>query len=130
MRFFYDNCVSPKLGRAVHALIEPEHLITHLRTRFPPATPDSEWIPALGREGGWIVISGDLRIRKKPLERDLWRAAKLTTFFMAEGYMNLPDWEQVRWMIDKWPLIMEQADRVTAGAAFLVPKRGQRLTAL
>lgn len=130
MRFFFDNCVSPRLARAIHQLIRPAHEVVALRDRFEAGAPDTLWIPALGREGDWIIVSGDLRIRTRPQERELLRAAQLTTFFMAGGYMNLPEWEQVRWMVDKWPLIVEQADRVNPGAMFLVPKKGRRLTAL
>ena len=130
MKFFFDNCISPRLARAIHELSKPEHEVLALRDRFDPGTADTVWIPTLGVEGGWTIVSGDLRIRTRPQERELLRAARLTTFFMAKGFMNLPDWEQVRWMIDKWPLMVEQADRVNPGAMFLVPKTGRRLTAL
>jgi hypothetical protein len=130
MRFFFDNCISPRLARAMNALVAPEHEVVHLRAQFAPDTPDIAWIVALAKQGTWIIVSGDLRIRKRPQEREIWRAAKLTTFFMAENYMNVPDWEQVKWMIDKWPLMVDMASRVTPGAAFLVPKKGRVLTAL
>ncbi len=57
----------------------------------------------------------------------MWKRAKLTTFFMADGFPSQPAWEQVRWLIDKWPLILDQAKLVIAGSAFLVPKRGKGL---
>jgi hypothetical protein len=130
MRFFFDNCISPKLAAALHALVEPQDSVEHLRGKFTADTPDTEWITSLGEEGGWIIVSGDLRIRKRPREREVLRAAKLTAFFMAETFVNQPAWEQVRWMIDKWPLIADMAGRVAPGAAFMVPKRGRQLTQL
>lgn len=130
MNFFFDNCINPKLARALHALVEPEHQVTALRDRFDASVSDTEWISTLSSEGGWIIISGDQRIRRRPQERDIWRAAKLTTFFMADGYTKLERWEQIRWMIDKWPTIMDQAGRVTPGSAFEVPKRGSKLATL
>lgn len=128
MNFFFDNCISPKLARAIHQLVLPEHRVVPLREMFESHTPDIDWLQTLGGEGGWIVISGDMRIRKRPKERDVWKAARLTTFFMADGFQEVGQWEQVRWMIDKWPLIADQAAKVTPGAAFIVPKRGNKLS--
>jgi hypothetical protein len=129
MRFFFDNCISHKLAQAINALVQPEHSATHLRNRWPVAdtkpVTDVEWITTLGREGEWIVISGDLRIRTRPGEREALRSAKLTTFFMAKSYPQLPDWEQVRWLIDKWPDIVKFASDSGAGSTFEVPKQGK-----
>jgi len=127
VRFFFDNCLSPRLAKALHALIEPRHEVVHLRDRFPQNVSDTEWIAKLAAEGSWVIISGDLRIRKRPQEREVWKAARLTTFFMAKAYVTLDSWEQVRWLIEKWPLIMDQADKVRPGAAFIVPRRGKQL---
>jgi hypothetical protein len=131
MRFFFDNCISPRLARAIRVLVEHEsHTISYLKERFPESTQDVSWLQTLATEGDWVVVSGDLMIRQRPQERDIWKSAKLTTFFMAKGYTALPAWEQVRWLIDKWPLIVEQAARVKPGAAFLVPKVGHKLEAV
>ncbi|MGD9689805.1 MAG: hypothetical protein AB7K52_09150 [Phycisphaerales bacterium] len=129
MKFFFDNCVSRRLATAMNALVEPEHSVVHLCDRWPRADretiADTEWIRSLGTEAGWIVISGDIRIRSRPAERDALRAARLTTFFLADGYPKLEKWEQVRWLIDKWPEIVDLAERVAPGSTFRVPKRGR-----
>lgn len=129
MRFFFDNCISSKLARAIHSLIEPDDAVVHLRDRWPAAdthsVTDVEWISALGKEGGWIVVSGDLRIRTRPGEREAFRAAKLTAFFMAKSFPILPAWEQARWLVDKWPDITKFAADSGAGSTFEVPKNGK-----
>ena len=130
MRFFFDNCISPKLARAMHELSQPEHEAVALRGKFPEGALDMDWIPRLGQEGRWIIVSGDLRIKTRPIERELWRAAKLTTFFMAKNFPRLEAWEQVRWMVDKWPLIVEFAQKSTPGSAFIVPHRGSQLSTI
>jgi len=99
MKFFFDNCISPKLARAIHALIEPDHKVEHLRDRFVPSTKDTEWIQQLADEGNWVIVTADHRIRTRPQERQVWKAAKLTTFFMADAFEQLPAWEQVKWMV-------------------------------
>jgi hypothetical protein len=37
-----------------------------------PNTPDEVWISALGAEGGWSVLSGDVRIARRPTEKLPW----------------------------------------------------------
>ncbi|HBS29582.1 MAG TPA: hypothetical protein DEB06_09080 [Phycisphaerales bacterium] len=130
MKFFFDNCLSPRLATALNALVEPEHSVVHLRDKFATPTPDTDWIVRLSEEGGWIIVSGDLRISKRPTEREVWRAAKLTTFFMADGYQNLDEWQQVRVMIEKWPQIMDLAERTGRGSAFRVPIRSRKIETL
>lgn len=56
----------------------------------PGGLPDEEWIEALGREGGWSVLSGDIRIAKKRPSRDLFLRANLTGFFPLSAMMALP----------------------------------------
>lgn len=131
MKFFFDHCISSRLAKAVHELVVPDHEVVSLRSKFArDDIKDIDWLNILAREGGWTVISGDMAIRTRPRERDVWKAAKLTTFFMARGFTQQPEWEQVRWLIDKWPLIVDMAGRVNPGAAYEVPKRGSKLTAL
>lgn len=129
MRFFFDNCMSPKLARAMHELISPLHEAVPLRQRWPEAdrhsVADVDWIRSLGTEGNWAVISGDIRIRSRPAERDALKAARLTTFFLADGYPKLDKWEQVRWLIEKWTEIVDLSERVARGSTFRVPRRGK-----
>jgi len=129
MRWFFDNCVSPKLARALNILVQPEHEVVALRDKWPQADTktieDVFWIQTLGKEQGWVVVSGDLRIRSHPAESAALRSAKLTTFFLAKGYADAAKWEQVRWLVDKWPEMADLAKRVASGGMFRVPRRGK-----
>lgn len=124
MRFFLDNCLSPRQAQALHALSDIEgHDVAHLRDRFPPATPDEEWLAALSHDGPWVVISGDMRIFKLPQLREVWRQAKLTTFFLKKGWMHQPFWDQTWWLVRWWPKLMQAADLVEQGTGFVVPAK-------
>ena len=94
MRFFFDNNLSPKLAKSLHLLVEPDHQIVHLKDRFVANTPDETWMTELAKERGWIIVSGDLRIKKNPHEVQAWRSAGHTTFFLKSGWINLPLWTQ------------------------------------
>lgn len=64
MKLLFDNNVSPKVARAIGQLLDEGDVSVPLREKFSQSTRDVEWITALGSEGGWAVISGDLRITK------------------------------------------------------------------
>lgn len=113
----------------MHALAQPDHSVLHLRQKWPEAShtvvEDVIWIQKLADEGEWVIVSGDIRIRKRPAEKEALRAAKLTTFFLADGYPKFDKWEQVRWLIEQWPDIVDLAAKVAPGSIFRVPKRGK-----
>jgi PIN like domain len=92
VRFFIDNNLSTKLAKSLHFLVEPDHQVVHLKDRFAANTPDETWMAVLAGEPDWIIISGDLRIRKNPHEIHAWKAAGHTTFFLKAGWINLPFW--------------------------------------
>ena len=56
--------------------------VIYLDERFPPATPDREWLAVAGREG-WLVISRDKRIRRRPGERDAIRGNRVGCFILG-----------------------------------------------
>jgi hypothetical protein len=100
-----------------------EHEVLHLRDRFSEDAADELWIPALAKEGGWIIISGDTRIARTPQLRVIWTNAKLTTFFLGKAWMKEKFWENAWRLVRWWPRIIEQAALVAPGAAFDVPWR-------
>lgn len=85
MRFFLDNNISHRLAAALIALDDRvergDWTVEHLRVRFNQQTEDVTWLEALGREGEWILISGDIRISRNRAERAAWRESGLTAFF-------------------------------------------------
>lgn len=119
MRFFFDNCVSPKLASAIGELSEYE--VDCLRKKFPANTPDTEWIRQLAAEGGWIVISADNRIYKAPQELEAWRQAKLTGFFCAPAWSKNSLWDQAWRLVRWWPKIEAQAELAAVGSIFELP---------
>jgi len=49
---------------------------------FKQDTPDTEWLAVVG-ERDWVVISKDENIRRNPLERAAYEAAKVRGFFVT-----------------------------------------------
>ncbi|MBI4193574.1 MAG: hypothetical protein HY526_00700 [Betaproteobacteria bacterium] len=65
------------------------HVEVHI-DHFPQATPDTEWIPEIGRRG-WVLITKDQNIRRNPLERAAYEAAKLCGFVVTGKDMGGPE---------------------------------------
>lgn len=79
----------------------------------------------LAKEQNWVIISGDLQIRKNPHEIRAWRAAGHTTFFLKAGWINLPFWIQAWKFVKCFPDIMVAAERGKSGTVFFVSTKGK-----
>ena len=124
MRFFLDNCLSPRYAKSLDILSERDgHSVIHLKDRFERAATDPEWIRGLKTENDWVIVSGDTRIIKTPELKAEWLSSGLTAFFLSTGWMNIGYWPQVSLLIRWWPSILEQARLVERGTGFEVPHR-------
>jgi hypothetical protein len=54
---------------------------------FAQDTPDEEWLTRAGREG-WIVLTKDKLIRKRPIERAALAASNVRAFVFTGGNMS------------------------------------------
>jgi hypothetical protein len=123
------HCLPPRLAEAIDALDDRSD-VTHLSQKFPRNLPDAKWISELGREGGWVIVSGDLRISRNKAERQAWLESGLTAFFLAGAWgqqkLWLTAWKLIKW----WPLIVAQAESIRPGAGFIVPVSGDKIQQL
>ncbi len=128
MKFFFDNCISPHLAKGFAAMSESQsHTIAHLRTKFDAETIDVDWIRELGREGDWVIVSGDARITRNPAEREAWRQSGLTAFFFLPPFQTDSFWVQAAALVKWWPEISLQAKRAPKHHGYYVPKSGKTL---
>jgi hypothetical protein len=125
MRFFLDNCLAIRHARALNEMVKPEHGFTHLQEKFPAATTDEDWIRQLGKEGSWIVISGDYRIGKNAHERAAWHQSGLTVFFLSKGWTNISPLLQHSKLALILDDIISHASGAKAGSGFSVAMNGK-----
>jgi hypothetical protein len=125
VKFFFDNNLPPKLAKSLHLLVEPDHEVVHLKDRFPADVSDEEWITALAKEKEWIIVSGDLRIRKNPHVMEAWKSAGHTIFFLKPGWINLPLWTQTWKFVKSFPEIIATAAKARSGSEFFVATNGK-----
>jgi hypothetical protein len=121
LKLLFDNNVSPKVARAINELIAPHAAAIPLRDKFPQSAKDIEWIAALGREGGWSVVSGDLAITKNKAEKAAWLQTDLIGFFMEPAMARLTPIEQTARLLLRLPLIEAQLRLISGPALFSLP---------
>ena len=72
-----------------------------------PGVQDAEWIDALGREGGWTVLSGDMRIARQRPSRELFLRAGLVGFFPLPAVMELPLHRKAARILTVWSSMVD-----------------------
>lgn len=125
MRLFIDNNLPPGWAVALNALFQPhgDH-VEHLRDRFPGAATDAAWIKALGGEGDWVVLSGDIRVAKKRPSRELFVGAGLVGFFFTPKSEKQPAHLRFARVLLLWDLMKNQV-RSNPNGCFELPPTGK-----
>jgi hypothetical protein len=88
---------------------------------------DPEWITRLGKEGDWIIISGDPRISRGKPEKSAWKESGLTAFFFKDGFANMTSYEQAAFLFRRWPDITLKARESPSGAGYFVHLKGEKI---
>lgn len=123
MKFLIDNNLPPQLARALNELSKKDgHDVQPLKDKFPQDMPDTQWILTLKYEGNWAIVSQD-NFRKNDLEKTAISSCGLPVFCLSKQWTSQNYWEKAQNLVRWWPAIIEQADRISGGAAFRVPWR-------
>ena len=116
MKLFIDNNLPPVLADGLGALFLDEHQVVSHRSKFGNThIKDEEWIPALGAEGGWTVLSGDLNIARKRPTRELFLRSRLVGFFPKKAVMELPLHKKASRILYVWERIEQISSLVKSG---------------
>jgi hypothetical protein len=126
-----DNDLPPRLARALHVIFEEDgDEVVALRQKFGRSNlKDEEWIPALGAEGRWAVISADQRIAKRKPSRELFIRNGLVGFFFNPGLQKSPLHKQAARLLTVWPQIRAQHG-LAANGCFAVPVKGRKFESI
>lgn len=126
MKLLIDHNLPPRLAVALHTIFEPEHEITSLWKKFGRHNvKDDEWIPTLGDEGGWAVLSADMNIARKRPSRELFIRAGLVGFFFSPAMQKWPLSRQAARVLTIWPQMTSHVS-TTASGVFEMPAAGHK----
>ncbi|WP_375460885.1 hypothetical protein [uncultured Enterovirga sp.] len=127
MRLLLDHNISPRIARALAALFSGHHEVVALRERFHPRATDVEWITALDRDGGWAVLTQDLRLRTRPHERLAMDRARIVFFFMDGAWRKFDVAETAARLIRLVPKMSAQVELTERGRFHLPINAGSKL---
>jgi hypothetical protein len=116
LKFFFDNCMSPRLARGLAELaFFPEDTIVHLRydERFTAASLDHDIYNTLAHDNPPPVFVTSDRAQKTrgSVERQALRDSGLTVIFFAKDYAHLDIHSQALVAIKAWPEIRRSVAR-------------------
>lgn len=116
---FIDRCAwSNRLGDALMELGIP--FIPH-HERFAPACPDEEWLEVAGKEG-WIVLTRDKNIRRKPNELRAFREHGVIAFVLTGGDATAADTAAL--VTELYPKMMRRVKGTKPPAMFTLTMGG------
>ena len=92
------------------------------RDCFAADMPDVEWIAEVGRRG-WVVLTRDQEIRRRPNELAAVRAARIHLFALTSG--NLSAQDAAALCVRAWPAIQRAVHQHPAPALFSITRGGQ-----
>jgi len=127
LKLLLDHNLSPRLARCLQALFVEDHQIVALRDKFAEDAPDLEWIKALSLEGGWAVLTTDLRIRTRPHERAALDRSLIVFFFLAGSWRKYKVEETAARLIRLIPKMASQTDLADRGRFELPINAGSKL---
>ncbi len=126
MKLLVDNNLSPALARSLQPLF-PDHTFIALRDRFAANISDVDWMHALDQEGGWAVLTKDVRIQFRPHERLALDRAKIVFFFLSGAWRKYNVPETAARLIRLVPLIAKQTEIAERGRFDLPINAGSKL---
>jgi hypothetical protein len=126
VKLLVDNNLPPRLALALNVIFEPEHEVAALRQKFGRSDlKDEDWIPVLGGEEGWAVLTADMNIARKKPSRDLFIRAGLVGFFFSASMQRWPLHRQAARVLTIWPQMVAHMT-TTANGVFELPASGSK----
>lgn len=119
MRFFFDNCLSPKIVEGLRAFGETE--VEHLTATFEKDEPDEAWLPYVG-ENNMILVTRDEKMRWRPAERYAFHKHSIGVFLL--GGKNIGGWDRIVQVVRNWTMMNELAESTQRPFAFRIRAKG------
>lgn len=121
MIFFFDENMPPKVAAALQALgtCEARHLVDHL----PRGTSDEDVFAFVSAQG-WLLVTQDAQINRKPHQRQALLESGIGAFILT-GRAERTVEEMMIFLLARMPEILETARRARAPFIFGIPDRGR-----
>lgn len=95
--------------------------------QFNPDAPDEDWLTVAGCEG-WIVLTRDKMIRRRPSELAAVKAARVVMFVLGQGNMSAAETAQL--VVSHYAAMMRRAKGARNKPAVFTLSRSGKLQAI
>ena len=121
MHYFFDNCLSYRYARCLHELGKD---VVALQDEMAADTTDVELFQKLsGRDV--VFVTADRRQLIVAAEQYELKQCGCTALYFAPFFNNLIFWEQVSWIIKRWPKMDSFANSVDKGTIAEIKQNGK-----
>ena len=87
----------------------------------PKAKSDVPWLEKFAKDGGKVVISGDVKMRGKLHEQKALLDAGFIVFFFARKWNQFDSFIKTAMLLKWWRVILSKIESATPGKFFEIP---------
>ena len=102
MKYFFDNCISPKFAGMLRALGED---VVALRDEFEEDCKDVDIFERLKQSSFDVFVSTDTSQLRREHEARALKQAHITALYFGPFFTRMKLWEQAAWIVKRWPNI-------------------------
>jgi hypothetical protein len=109
---------------SLQASVGTNYILAHLCDKFASGIHDSVWIPQIGQEGQWIVVSGDRAKNSSGSGKlpALCIEHKVSALMMSSSFVHKKSHEKLKIFQDNWGQVVNIAN-FPPGSLFLMRYR-------
>lgn len=127
LKFFFDEGLGQNLAKAMRLVGKD---VEHVLDKFPSGTKDEEWLDYIGRNG-YVLVTKDKAIRKRPNEKAMLVKHKIVAFYLSGSEKSGHDiWKQLANAWEKMEAKAYQQQKTGRAGAFLVHAAGGKIEPL
>jgi predicted nuclease of predicted toxin-antitoxin system len=105
----YEIFVDRSLGRKIaEPLIAAGAVVRLHDDYFAQDVEDQDWLREVGKHG-WLILTKDKRIRRRPIEREALLRANLKVICFMSGNVSFPEMSEI--IAGALPAMLKTADR-------------------
>jgi len=121
MNLLLDATLPPRLARALHLLLQPEHTAAHVRDLLGNDASDRMLLQHVHEHPGSLVLGIDLEVIDNPHRLAAMRECRCPVFLLSSAWLEVSEWNLVWMAAKRMPSILEIARTVPGPSIYLVP---------
>lgn len=126
-RLLFDECIGRPVMAQLYDFVPQEVELHHIIDKYTAGDKDEDWIPKLGTEGGWVVITADAGRNSKVGQKlpDLCFVHRVTHVILKGQFHHKTTLEKIKLIAEAWPRL-ENVFSSPQGSRYFMRLRNQK----